>query len=476
MRILIIGGSDAGISAALRAKEVNPQSRVTVLLRDDYPNFSICGLPFFIGGEVAAWTDLAHRTKDMLDASGIRFLPRHTAMSINTDRHMVLATSESIARVDLPYDRLIIATGAEPICPPIEGRDLPGVFFLRFMDQGLAIADDLKTRRPKTALIIGGGYIGMEMAEALSRRGLAVTLAEMGKVVMPTLDADMAGLLEETLKKNGIRVATGFTATRIEKTGDRLRVTGSRENGETIDDIGMVIVAAGARPAVEPARQAGVAVGDSGAIRVNRKMKTSVPDVFAAGDCAETFHRLTNTNTYMPLGTTAHKQGRTAGENAAGGNAEFAGVLGTQSLKVFDRVAARTGLTHAEAEAAGFSPFSARVQTPDHKAYYPDATPLDIRLTGDRLTQKLLGAQIIGHHGAEISKRIDILASALYAGLGVGEILDLDLSYTPPLSAPWDPVQAAAMEWLATMDSESGRSNRKICKIKILYLDFAPSD
>jgi NADPH-dependent 2,4-dienoyl-CoA reductase/sulfur reductase-like enzyme len=330
------------------------------------------------------------------------------------------------------------------------------------MDQGLAIADDLETRRPKTALIIGGGYIGMEMAEALSRRGLAVTLAEMGKAVMPTLDADMAGLLEETLKKNGIRVATGFTATRIEKAGDRLRVTGSGNNAETINDIGMVIIAAGARPAVEPARQAGIAMGAAGAIRVNRKMETSVPDIFAAGDCAETFHRLMNTNTYMPLGTTAHKQGRTAGENAAGGNAKFAGVLGTQSLKVFDRVAARTGLTHAEAEAAGFSPFSAQVRTPDHKAYYPGATPLDIRLTGDRLTQKLLGAQIIGHHGAEISKRIDILASALYSGLGVDEILDLDLSYTPPLSSPWDPVQAAAIEWLATMNSESGRSNPKM--------------
>jgi NADPH-dependent 2,4-dienoyl-CoA reductase/sulfur reductase-like enzyme len=465
MQILIIGGSDAGISAALRTKEVDPQSRVTVLLRDDYPNFSICGLPFFIGGEVAAWPDLAHRTKDMLDASGIRFLSRHTAMSINTARHMVLATSESGANVELPYDRLIMATGAEPVRPPIEGRDLPGVFFLRFMDQGLAIADDLETRRPQTALIIGGGYIGMEMAEALSRRGLAVTLAEMGKAVMPTLDADMAGLLEETLKKNGVRVATGFTATRIEKTGDRLRVTGKTkngENGESFDGIGMVIIAAGARPAVEPARQAGIAVGDSGAIRVNRKMETSAPDIFAAGDCAETFHRLTNTNTYMPLGTTAHKQGRVAGENAAGGSAEFAGVLGTQSLKVFDRVAARTGLTHAEAEAAGFSPFSARVRTPDHKAYYPGSTPLDIRLTGDRLTQKLLGAQIIGHHVAEISKRIDILASALYSGLGVGEMLDLDLSYTPPLSAPWDPVQAAAMEWLATMNSESGQSSSKM--------------
>jgi NADPH-dependent 2,4-dienoyl-CoA reductase/sulfur reductase-like enzyme len=459
-QILIIGGSDAGISAALRAKEADPQSRVTVLLRDNYPNFSICGLPFFIGGQVAAWTDLAHRTKDMLDISGIRFLPRHTAIFINTARHMVLATTESGANIELPYDRLIMATGAEPVRPPIEGRDLPGVFFLRFMDQGLAIADDLEIRRPKTAFIIGGGYIGMEMAEALSRRGLTVTLAEMGKAVMPTLDPDMAGLLEKTLRENGIRMATGFTAIRIEKTGDRLRITGAvenKENKEFIDDIGMVLIAAGARPAVQPGRQAGIAIGHAGAIRVNRKMETSVPDIFAAGDCAETFHRLTNTNTYLPLGTTAHKQGRAAGENAAGGNAEFAGILGTQSLKIFDRVAARTGLSHAEAETAGFSPFSVRVRTPDHKAYYPGASFVDICLTGDRLTQKLLGAQIMGHHGAEISKRIDILASALYSALGVSEILDLDLSYTPPLSSPWDPVQAAAMEWLTRISQNPDR-------------------
>lgn len=456
MRILIIGGSDAGISAALRAKEVDSQSRVTVLLRDDYPNFSICGLPFFIGGEVNTWPDLVHRTKDMLDASGIRFLMRHTAMSINTARHMVPAATESGANVELPYDRLIMATGAEPVRPPIEGTDLPGVFFLRFMDQGLAIADDLETRRPQTALIIGGGYIGMEMAEALRRRGLAVTLAEMGKSVMPTLDPDMAGILEETLKKNGIRVATGFTATRIEKTGDRLRVTGSGENGETIDDIGMVLIAAGARPAVDLAQKAGISLGAAGAIRVNRKMETSAPDIFAAGDCTETFHRLMNINTYMPLGTTAHKQGRTAGENAAGGSAEFTGILGTQSLKVFDRVATRTGLTHAEAQTSGFFPLSVRVRTPDHKVYYPGATLMDILITGDRRTQRLLGAQIIGHHGAEISKRIDILASALYSGLRNGEISDLDLSYTPPLSSPWDPVQTAAMEWLRKMNSEYG--------------------
>ncbi len=452
-KIVIIGGSDAGISAGLRAKETAPDADVIILVKDRFPNFSICGLPFYIGGEIPDWFHLAHRTQDQLKAAGLRVLPGHEAIQIKTQTHTVAVRDPEGSVIEFSYDCLVIATGAASARPRIPGSDLPGIFFLRFMDDGLKILEYLTNHPPKQAAIIGTGYIGMEMAEALIRQNLPVTMIEMADSVMPSFDPKMGALLQSVLTEKGIRVETGVTITDIGKTREALML---RSGDKTIAAADFILIAAGACPAVDLAADSGIALGKTGAIAVNEKMETSANDIYAAGDCVETFHRLINTYTYMPLGTTAHKQGRAAGENAAGGNAEFAGILGTQSLKIFDRVAARTGLSHAEAEAAGFSPFSVHVRTPDHKAYYPGASFVNICLTGDRLTQKLLGAQIMGHHGAEISKRIDILASALYSGLGVDEIPDLDLSYTPPLSSPWDPVQTAAMEWLSEINPTTG--------------------
>ncbi len=209
----------------------------------------------------------------------------------------------------------------------------------------------------------------------------------------------------------------------------------------------MVLVAVGSRPETGLARSAGIETGVKGAICVNRRMETSIPDIYAAGDCAETYHRLLGKNTYLPLGTTAHKQGRIAGENAVGGNREYAGTLGTQSVKIFNLVAARTGLKDDEALKEGFSPLSVDIETWDHKIYYPHAEKMRIRITGDQKTGKLLGAQIIGAYGTEVSKRIDTVAAAIHNGMTVESLNDLDLSYTPPLSSPWDPVQMAAQAW-----------------------------
>jgi NADPH-dependent 2,4-dienoyl-CoA reductase/sulfur reductase-like enzyme len=210
----------------------------------------------------------------------------------------------------------------------------------------------------------------------------------------------------------------------------------------------MVMVAAGVAPEAALARSVGIAIGANGAIRVDRKMQTSSVDTFAAGDCADTYHRLLNRNIYFPLGTTAHKQGRVAGENAVGGNREFMGTLSTQVVKIFDLVLARTGLREDEARVAGYDPLSVDCDAWDHKAYYPGATTMKVRITGDRTTGRLLGAQSIGRHGAEISKRVDVLATALFHEMKVEEVVDLDLSYTPPLSSPWDPMQMTAQSWL----------------------------
>jgi NADPH-dependent 2,4-dienoyl-CoA reductase/sulfur reductase-like enzyme len=445
MHILIIGGSDAGISAALRAREINPDSEVTVLIMDGYPNFSICGLPFFISGEVTDWKNLAHRSIDHLLEAGIRMMLHHKAMRIDIQNQRVLAVDKSGNESSFPYDKLVIATGAVSARPPLPGSDLPGVFFMRFMSDGFAISGHLKTHPSKYAAIIGSGYIGMEMADALHRQGLSVTLIEMASSVMPALDKEFGELLKEMLCSKGIRVLTSVRITEIKKKDARLMIHASDKH---ITESDFILVAAGARPNAELATAAGIQTGPTGAIKVNQKMETSAPNIYAAGDCAETYHRLINTYKYMPLGTTAHKQGRISGENACGGNAIFKGVVGTQSVKNFDLVAARTGFRDMEARTNGFDPLTIQMEVPDHKAYYPGAAPIHIRITGDRNSKQLLGAQIIGHYGSEISKRIDVIASALYSGLTVFDLIDYDLSYTPPLSSPWDPIQMAAFKWL----------------------------
>ncbi len=442
--IVIIGGSDAGISAALRAKELDPATEVTVVVADSYPNFSICGLPFYLSGEVQDWRTLAHRTISDIEKEGIRLLLEHTAVSLDPVGKVVSLTDPQGNAVTLSYDRLIIGTGAESIRPSVEGIGLPGVFVLRWMDEAFAMRRYIEDRRPRSAIIVGAGYIGMEMADALTYRGIDVTVVEFAESVLTTVDPEFSGKVRDELEAHGVKVVTGIGVARIDRSRDKLAVSGSGDFTVSAD---MVLVAVGARPNSRLALSGGIEIGSKGAIKVDRFMRTNAPDVFAAGDCVETWHGLLKCYTYMPLGTTAHKQGRVAGENAVGGNRKFQGSLGTQAVKIFDRVVARTGLRDSEAAAAGFDPVTVEFETWDHKAYYPGAEKLTIRLTGDRAGKKLLGAQILGNKNSEVSKRIDVFAAAIYNGMSIDELNDLDLSYTPPLSSPWDPIQMSAQAW-----------------------------
>ncbi|MGO9021615.1 MAG: FAD-dependent oxidoreductase [Syntrophobacteraceae bacterium] len=444
LHILIIGGSDAGISAALRARELDPASEVTIVVADRFPNFSICGLPFYLSGEVGDWHTLAHRTVLEIENGGIHLLLEHSVSSIDPMAKVVTLNSRQGNTRNSGYDRLIIATGAESIRPKIDGIDLPGVFLLRWMDEAFAMQQYMNERQPRSAIVVGGGYIGMEMADALTYRGIDVTVVEFAESVLTTVDPEFGRKVRKELEAHGVRIATGVAVTGIEQSGDKLLISGPN-NFSTAGD--MVLVAVGARPNSELARSAGLETGLKGAIKVDHFMRTNVPDIFAAGDCVETWHRLLNSYTYMPLGTTAHKQGRAAGENAVGGNRKFQGSLGTQAVKIFDLIAARTGLRDSEAVAAGFDPFTVEFETWDHKAYYPGAEKLYIRLTGNRTGKELLGAQMLGHKRSEVSKRIDVFASAIYNRMRIDELNDLDLSYTPPLSSPWDPVQMSAQAW-----------------------------
>ena len=419
MRLLVIGGSDAGVSAGLRARELDPSVEVSLLVADAYPNFSICGLPYYLPGDVTDWRDLAHRTSADLEAAGLELLLDHTAHAIDPAAKQVTVTSQH-GEQQLGYDRLVIGTGAVPVRPPIDGLDLPGVHLLHTMADTFALHQAL-TAGAQSAVIVGGGYIGLEMAEAFTARGLSVTLVEQAPAVMPTVDHELGELLGHELGRHGVQVVNDVTIKAIHHEAGGLTVAGEPDFTATAD---LVLVVVGVRPDIDLALAAGVQTGVRGALRVDRRMRTNLPDVLAAGDCVETWHRLLEAPTYLPLGTTAHKQGRIAGETAVGGNTEFAGSLGTQVVKVFELAVARTGLRDAEASAAGFEPVTVGSVEFDHKAYYPGAHQLHLRITGDRQTGRLLGAQLLGDQRAQVAKRIDIAATALFHHMTVESLSD----------------------------------------------------
>ena len=458
MHLVIIGGSDAGISAALRARELDPGADVTVVVADAYPNFSICGIPYYVSGEVAHWQNLAHRTIADLEATGMSLRLDTTARRIDVARPQAPVTTPDGAEICSAYDKLDRRHRRGPGPAPIAGLDGP--------------SPRPRRRRPPAALDgrhvrpdahPGGSQPGQRghRRRRLHRPGdgrrphgarTPVTQMEQLPEVLPTVDPQLGSLVHDQLATRGVEVLTGTTVRQITALApaSRGRLRGRGRSTEARPCHGWPTwswssSASGPTPRSPPS--AGAALGVRGAIAVDRAMRTGLPDVFAAGDCVVTHHRLLG-ETYLPLGTTAHKQGRVAGENALGGNREFAGSLGTQVVKIFDQAAARTGLRDHEAAAAGYDPVTVQSEADDHKAYYPGSHRITMRFTGDRATGRLLGVQLFGHRHAEIAKRVDIAATAIFHDMTVDGLSDLDLSYTPPLGSPWDAIQMGAQAWL----------------------------
>ncbi|MBO1901841.1 FAD-dependent oxidoreductase [Leucobacter weissii] len=448
--LAIIGGSDAGISAALRARELDPTADVTVVVADEYPNFSICGIPYYFTGEVQPWQSLAHRTSADLEATGMTLRLNTFATGIDVAGRRLEVRNPNGLSEQIAYDELIVGAGALPSHAGITGLDrlgpADGVHVIHSMGDTFALDHDLTTRQPASAIIVGAGYVGLEMAEAFTARGMQVTQLQRGPEVLSTLDPELGALVHQELDAHSVEVITNTTAVGIEKTPAGLAVTGTRQGESFQQTADLVLVVVGVRPNTELLERAGASLGAGGAVVVDERMRTGLPHVWAAGDGIVTHHRLLGL-TYLPLGTTSHKQGRVAGENAIGGDRAFAGSVGTQVVKVFDLVAARTGLRQHEAEAAGYAPSTVAAAADDHKRYYPGAHPIQFRITGDTTDGRLLGAQLVGRRGTEVAKRVDTYATALHAGLAVDQISDLDLSYTPPLGSPWDAVQVATQAW-----------------------------
>ena len=423
-----------------------------MVVADEYPNFSICGIPYYFTGDVARWQSLAHRTAADLEATGMNLRLNTYATGIDVaGQRLTVRTSDGDTE-DIGYDELIVGTGALPSHAGIAGLDqltpVDGVHVIHSMGDTFALDRDLTIRQPQSAIIVGAGYVGLEMAEAFIARGMTVTQLQRGPEVLSTLDPELGSHVRIELESHGVEVVLNTTIAAVEKTAAGITVTGACGGELYSATAELVLVVVGVRPNTELLERAGASLGAGRAVVVDEHMATGLPHVWSAGDGVITHHRLLG-QTYLPLGTTSHKQGRIAGENALGGTARFVGSIGTQAVKVFELVAGRTGLKQSEAEHAGLIAATVQSAADDHKRYYPGAYPIHFRITGDSTDGRLLGAQLVGRYGTEVSKRVDTFATAIYAGLTVAQLSELDLAYTPPLGSPWDAVQVVAQAWEA---------------------------
>lgn len=438
-RLLVIGGVAAGLSAASRARRLDPQLRITVLEQGRHISYSACGLSYFVGGQVRRAEELLVYSPEFFrERRNIEVLTGMRAVEIEPGRRRVRAVSVETQREQVfPFDRLVIATGSRPDWPAIPGMDLAGIFQGNNLEGALALRAFLENRRPRRAAILGGGYIGLEYAEALRGQGLNVAVFHSGAELLEGFDREITERVEETLARHGVEVLKGTPATAILGEG-RVQQVASAAGRREAD---LVLVATGVVPCAELAEAAGIATGLAGAIAVDDRMQTSLPGVYAAGDCAQTVHLVTGRPAYIPLGTTANKQGRVAGENAAGGHARFAGVVGTAVTRVFELGCARTGLSEAEAHAAGYRVASVVIEHAS-RAHYFGSKKMRVKLLADGASGRLLGGQLVGEEG--VAKRVDVLATALHARMDIEQLAGLDLSYAPPFAPVWDPILIAA--------------------------------
>jgi len=434
-RIVIVGGVAGGASAAARARRVDESAEIHIFERGPYISFANCGLPYYIAGEIEDRSKLLIMTPQKMWArSRVRAHVNHEVLSIDRSGKTVRVRRGDGSEENFPYDRLILSQGARPIVPPIPGADLPNVFTLRDvpdMDRIIAFLDE---RRPRTAAIIGGGFIGLEMAEAFHRRGMRVTVIEKLPQILPLLDRDMALHLQNCVLGKDFDIMTGAEAKTFSPEGVEL-ADGAFIPAE------LILLSVGVRAEVDLAKHAGLEIGVTGGVRVNGRMESSEPDIYAVGDAAETTHMLTGARTRIPLAGPANRQGRIAGANAAGGRFLYPGALGTSIVRVLHMTAGFTGLNSAQAAKAGFSFFTSVTIDPNHAGYYPGSSPMTIKIVAEDGTGRLLGAQIVGEDG--VDKRTDVLATAIAGRMTVFDLESLDLAYSPPFGSANDPVNTA---------------------------------
>lgn len=441
-RLIVVGGDAAGMSAASQARRRRGSDDlvITAFERGHYTSYSACGIPYFVGGLVTEFDKLITRTPEEFRANAIDARIRHEVVEIDLDRRAVRVRDVDGGGAGWEgFDQLVVATGSKPVRPPLEGVGSGNIFGVQVLDHGVAIKKAIEEERPQRAVVVGGGYIGLELAEAMVYKGIDVSLVELAPQPMSTLDPDMGSLIADAMTSMGIHVYLQEGVKGFESSNGRVSSVETEGRSLPAD---IVILGLGVCPNVDLADKAGIPIGSSGAIAVDRRLRTRVDGVWSAGDCAEKFHRVARKPVAIALGTHANKEGRVAGINIGGSYATFPGVVGTAVSKIVDLEVARTGLKESEASEAGFDFVSVVVGSKTRAGYYPGAAKMKTKLVVEKRSGRLLGAQIVGQEGA--AKRIDVLACALWNEMAVDELQNLDLSYAPPFAPVWDPVLIAA--------------------------------
>ncbi len=448
-RLIVIGGDAGGMTAASQARRLRTPDDLAIVAfeRGHFTSYSSCGIPYFVGDVVDDLDTLIVRTPEDFARHGIDARIRHEVVEIDLDATKVRVRDlESGTEAWEGYDQLLVATGAVPARPPLPGIDSANVFGVQTLDDGVRIKNAIEETRPRRAVVVGGGYIGLEMAEALVVNGIDVSLVEAAPQPMTTLDPEMGAIVADAMRDMGIHVFVEEPVEGFETSGDKATAVVTKNERLEAD---VVVLGLGARPNSRLAADAGLEVGErTRGVVVDQRMQTPVEGVWAAGDVTEKLHRVSHEKVSIALGTHANKEGRTAGINIGGGYETFPGVVGTAVSKVCDLEIARTGLAEAEAARAGFEFVTATVDSTTRAGYFPGTAHIKTKFVAERASGRLLGAQIVGREGA--AKRIDVCATALWCEVTVDEMLNVDLSYAPPFSPLWDPVLVAARKtWQA---------------------------
>jgi NADPH-dependent 2,4-dienoyl-CoA reductase/sulfur reductase-like enzyme len=437
-RLRIIGGVAAGMSAAAKARRINPELDIKVFTDNAYISYSSCGLPYYIGGIVKSPNDLIARTTEHFAQQGTKVHTMTRALEIKPDVGLIIL--EDLTTHELfteEYDCLIIATGARAVIPSLDGINLRGIFTLRDIQDSQAIKAYLQEYQSTRAVVIGAGYIGLEMVENLRAHGCQVRMIEKSPQILPVMDQDMAQVVASYMESQGIEVLTDSAVTAF-RGDDRVREVVVGDNSFPAD---IVILSIGVLPNSEIAGRAGIELGAGNAIRVNRQMATNLPGIYAAGDCATVHHIISDREVYLPMGTTANKQGRIAGENAAGGSTFFKGVLGTGISRIMELEISRTGLCEQECRNLGIDFITRTIKSRTMVPFFPESGRIRVKILVETHSRRLLGGQIVGYPGS--GKRIDTIAAALTLNCRIDDLINMDLAYAPPFSPLWDPVLTA---------------------------------
>ncbi len=438
-KLLVIGGVAAGLAAAMQARRLAPELEITVIEKSGDISYGACGIPYVISGVIPSLDQLSVHTPEYFrERHGIDVRLRTEAIEVLPAKSVVRINAGQEEQ-ELGYSQLVIASGAAAVCPPLPGHDMDGIFVIRHLNDARRMLEYIERVGPRTAVVVGAGYIGLEMAEAFCSRGLRTTVVEASTNVMSTLGGTLCERVAGEMREHGIEMNFAERVVGFEGTAGRIGKVVT-ESGKVVD-ADIVAIGVGVRPNVTLAQSAGLESGDSGAIRTDAEQRTGVRNIFAAGDCCEVMHRISGRGVWFPLGQPAVKQGWIAGENAAGGKARYAGVVGTNVVKVFDLELARTGLSLSEAVAAGFDASAVESKSASRAGYYPGGSEIMTCLVYDR-RGRLLGAQMVGREG--VAHRIDVYAAALHSNLGVDDITAFDLAYAPPFAPTIDPIIRAA--------------------------------